>query len=312
MLWASAMSKARPIYPGAVLFCTRRTHKRQLLLRPSEEINQAILYIVAVLTRRHGVLLHALCAMSNHKHDVSTDPFGRVVELERDCHALIARVVNAMHGDFESLWSRQPACRVDCLKPDDVIDKIAYTMANPVEAFLVAHGKSWPGVRLAWPMRPRTIVRPAFFRTEELGGEWPEEALLELHRPPGFDHLSDDELAALIRDRIEARERAARGAARSAGKRFLGRRAVLAQSRRSYPASREAHFTLRPAVACRSKWTRIARLQEDKAWVERYDDALARHRAGEPDVVFPYGTWKLRVYYAFPCGPPPAHGRLVA
>lgn len=43
------MSKARPIYPGAVLFTTRRTHKRQLLLRPSDEVNQAILTLHADL-----------------------------------------------------------------------------------------------------------------------------------------------------------------------------------------------------------------------------------------------------------------------
>jgi len=306
------MSKARPIYPGAVLFTTRRTHKRQLLLRPSDEVNEAILYILAVLTRRHGVLLHAACAMSNHKHDVATDPLGRAVELDRDCHSLIARVVNALHGDFESLWSREPTCRVTCVEPDDVLDKIAYTMANPVEASLVAHGKSWPGVRLAWPMRPRTIKRPDFFRTEEVGGEWPEQATLELHRPPGFDHLTDDELAALLRQRIEAREQAARNTASAAGRHFLGRRAVLAQSRRAYPTSTEPRFTLRPAVACRSKWARIARLQEDKLWLERYHDALVRHRAGDPAVLFPYGTWKLRVYYAFPCGPPPARLRSAA
>ena len=84
------MSKARPIYPGAVLFSTRRTHKRQFLLRPSDEVNNAILYIIAVLAMRHRMLLHALCVMSNHKHDVSTDELGHIVEFERECHALIA------------------------------------------------------------------------------------------------------------------------------------------------------------------------------------------------------------------------------
>jgi hypothetical protein len=175
-----------------------------------------------------------------------------------------------------------------------------------------SHGKSWPGVRLAWPMRPRTIRRPDFFRSAEMGGDWPEEATLELHRPPGFDHLDDDELAALLRQQIEAREQAARDAARAAGKPFLGRRAVLAQSRSAYPTSSEARFTLRPTVACKSKWTRIARLQEDRAWLERYQHALARHRAGDPAVLFPFGTWKLRVYYSLPCGPPPADLRTAA
>lgn len=306
------MSRARPIYPGDVIFSTRRVHKRQLLLRPSDAVNQAIQYTVAVIAQRYEIQLHAICAMSNHLHQVASDPHGRRVEFDRDCHALLARIINALHGEFESLCAREPTCRVSCVEQADVLDKIAYTMANPVEATLVAHGRSWPGVRLAWPMKPRTIKRPDFFRTEELGGEWPEAATLELHRPPGFDHLDEDELAVVLRQRIEAREQAARDAARAAGRHFLGRRAVLAQSRRAYPTSTEARFTLRPSVACRSKWARIARLQEDALWLERYHEALARHRDGHPAVLFPYGTWKMRVYYALPCGPPPAGLRSAA
>jgi len=186
-----------------------------------------------------------------------------VVEFDRDCHSLIARVVNSMHGDFESLWSREPACRVTCLGREDVADKISYTLANPVEAHLVAHGHHWPGIRLAWPMKPRTVRRPAFFRTEEVGGAWPEEATLELHRPPGFDLLSDEALAALLQERIESREQAARASVRRAGKTFLGRRAVLAQRRDAHPQTREERFVLRPTVAAKWKWARIARLQED-------------------------------------------------
>lgn len=306
------MSKARPIFPGSVLFSTRRTHKRQLLLRPSDEVNEAILYIFAVLAQRYAIRPHALCVLSNHKHDVSTDEVGQIVEFDRDCHALIARAINWLHGDFESLWSREPTCRVTCLEPEDIVDKIAYTMANPVEASLVAHGKNWPGVRLAWPMRPRTVRRPKFFRGEEIGGTWPEEATLELHRPPGYESLSDEELAEHIRVRIEHREQVARDAARRANRRFLGRRGVLEQSRRAYPSSYEKHFGLRPSVACRSKWARIARLQQNRDWLERYNAALARLRAGERDVCFPYGTWKMRVYFSVTCDPPPAGLRAAA
>jgi hypothetical protein len=51
------MSKPRPVYPGAVLFLTRRVHKRQLLLLPDRRLNQLIVYIVAVLVERYQVLL---------------------------------------------------------------------------------------------------------------------------------------------------------------------------------------------------------------------------------------------------------------
>ena len=75
------------MFPGAVLFTTRRVHKRQFLLRPSKKVNQIIEYILAVLAERHGILLHAICILSNHGHDVSTDPEGKVVEFRRERHA---------------------------------------------------------------------------------------------------------------------------------------------------------------------------------------------------------------------------------
>ena len=309
------MSKARPVHPGAVVFSTRRVHKRQLLLRPSDHLNQAILYIVAVLARRYDIRLHALCVMGNHTHDVATDLLGRIVEFQRDCHALMTRVINAMHGDFESLWSREPTCRIECLEPGDVLDKIAYTMANPVSARLVAYGHNWPGVRCAWPMKPRTVRRPpGFFRDEKSGGHWPEEAILEFYPPPCADAASQDDLAALIRGTIDDYEDKARAKAKAGRMTFLGRAGVLRQSRYARPTSSEERFTRRPTIACRSKWARIERLQRDRAWLELYEAAKERVRAGEPNVLFPYGTWKVRVYYGAACEPPPdpAPGFLVA
>jgi putative transposase len=300
------MSKPRPVYPGAVLLITRRIHKRQLLLKPERRLNRLIEYIVAVFAKRHGVRVHAICVMSNHWHAVCSDPLGRIVEFERDVHAFIARAVNAMHGEFESIWAREPSCRVACLNPADIIDKIAYTLANPVAAHLVAHGKNWPGLRRSWPDRPRTIERPTgFFRDEEAGGAWPETAQLELHRPPDHDHLSHDELASLLLDRVEERERAARDAAKAAGKTFLGRHGVLAQSRKAFATSSERRFAPRPTVSTRSRWARIERLQQDRAWLAAYRASRERLCAGDTQVRFPYGTWKLRVYYHAPCEEPP-------
>ena len=95
--------------------------------------------------------------------------------------------LNAAHGDFESVWvSSEASSRVECEDPDDLVARIAYTMANPVEAGLVRYGKSWPGVRRAWPSKPIAIQRPPkFFRGAEQGGSWPEQATLRFCRTRG-------------------------------------------------------------------------------------------------------------------------------
>ena len=302
------MPKARPVFPGSTLFVTRRVHKRQLLLRPAPKLNQVIEYIFAVLAERHGIQPHALCAMSNHIHDVSTDPHGNIVEFRRDLHALLARHINAMFGDFESFWSRSQTILVDCAEPNDILDKIVYTLANPVEALLVAHGHNWPGVRRAWPAKPKIIRRPpGFFRDADDGGTWPEEVTLTFDRPPGFDEMSDESLGTLIRANLERREAGLRDEAKKAGKRFMGRKAVLRQSRYAYPSSCEKRFSLRPTVAAKSRWARVERLQRRKDWYQDYLGCFHELRAGNRDVLFPYGTYKLRSHYRIACRPPPPH-----
>jgi len=281
---------------------TKRVFGRQFRLRPCELTNAIIRYVVAVIAKKTGIKIHCIVAMSNHWHVCLTDPEGRISEFTRDCHAFIARAVNAAHGDFESLWSNEQTSHVTCVEPEDLVRKIAYAMANPVAAYLVAHGKNWPGVRTCWPAKPMIVKRPQrFFRGGKNGGQWPDTACLEMSRPPGYDEMSDDQLAEKIADAIKEREQMFRNRARKEGKRFLGRRAVLDQSRHASPHTREPRFKPSPRVACINKWRRIEKLQADKQWRADYKRALERWRAGDRTVVFPPGTYQMRVLHGVRC-----------
>ena len=306
LCFTGSMSLARPIMQNAQLMLTRRMHGREFRLRPCGKINAIIRYVVAVVARRTGIRLHSIVALSNHWHVCLTDFDGRICEFTRDCHAFIARAVNAEFGDFESIWASEQTSLVTCVEPSDLLAKIAYSMANPVEAGLVAHGKNWPGVRVSWPARPQAVRRPTrFFRDEAHGGTWPAVATLEMSRPPGYDELSDDELAAVIENAIEEREASFRVKAQCEGKGFLGRRAVLRQSRYKRPATQAPRFGLSPRVACRNKWRRIERLRSHRDWLSAYASAFSRWIAGEREVQFPYGTYKMRVLHRVACEPAP-------
>ena len=283
---------------------TRRVRGRTLLLRPSKRTNQIVGYVVAVISRRRNIQVHALKVMGNHWHVVLTDPDGAIVDFQRDCHQFIARGLNAHHDEVEAVWSSHPTSRVECEAPSDLVGRIAYTMANAVEAGLVRYGKSWPGLRMAWPRKAKTFKRPPkFFRGAKKGGKWPEEATLELTRPPGYDELSDDELAQVIDRAIEEREEGFRRQYDAEGRRFLGRRAVLAQSRHAVPTTREARSRISPKFASRDRARRIARILGNQQWLARYRNALRRWCAGERDVVFPAGTYKMRVLHGVACAP---------
>lgn len=274
---------------------TRRASRRMFLLRPGERTNKIIGYLLAVYARRRGLRLHAVCFLSNHEHLVATDPKGKVVDFTRDFHSMVARHINASFDDFENLWSTEQTNLVRLAEPVDVIDKIAYTMANPVLSGLVKHGRSWPGIRRAWPAKPRVYRRPAGFLRDP--GSWPATATLEMERPPGREDLTDAERAAEIAEAIEARESEGRAAVARKGRRFLGRRAILRQPRHGRPWTREPRGGISPRHACKNKWLRVERLMADRAWLDRYDACYQRWRSGDHDVVFPYGTYKLRVQH---------------
>ena len=306
------MSLPRPVIPGSTVFSTRRVHKRQLLLRPSPKVNQVVEYIYAVLAERHEVQLHALCVMSNHVHDVATDPLGRLPDFQRDAHALIARHLNALHRNREALWSCRPTSRVQCVTAEAIADEIVYTVVNPVAARLVDRCHQWPGAHGAWPAAPRVIRRPpGFFRSRDDGGKWPDEVTLRFHRPPGFDDVSDIELARSLKGAIRRREDALRTERHQRGLSLLGRRRVLAQSRYSYPSEPERRSEGVPCVAARSRAAVVEFLVDRRLWLTAYRTALAGFQIGDRDVVFPYGTFKMRLYCRVACGPPVQHGGAV-
>ena len=286
---------------------TKRVRGREFRLRPSERTNALVMYVVAVVARRTNVRIHAISVLSNHWHVCLSDPDGRICEFTRDCHSFIARSVNAAHGDFESLWSSEQTSHVHCVEPDDLIGKIAYVMANPVEGFLVRFGHTWPGVRAAWPQAPRVVKRPrGFFRGENEGGVWPDEATFELSRPSGHDELSDHELAERIEAAITEREERFRQQADREGIAFLGRRQVLRQSRHACPKTRAPRFGVSPRVACKNKWRRIERLRQNRAWTRDYAVAWRAWANGDRDVVFPHATYQMRVFHRVTCAPPPS------
>jgi REP element-mobilizing transposase RayT len=302
------MTAPRQVLAGTTYLVTRRCFQRQLLLRPCPQTNQIFLYLLAVAARRSGVRVHAFCVLSNHFHLVVTDPDARLPAFEQYLDSLVARAVNASLGRWESFWAPSSYSAVALLAPDDIIDKTAYTLANPVAAGLVRRGQDWPGL---WSDPEQvgsslTVPRPdAFFRKD---GPMPESVDLELTAPPGFGSPAD------FRDRVAAalhlhEERAAVALA-SQGRELLGPDQVLRQTPTDRPATDEPRGQLSPRIACRDKWKRIEALSRLKDFLASYRAAWTAMTKGARDVLFPNGTYWVRVMLGARCagldGPGPA------
>jgi hypothetical protein len=294
------MTAPRQVLEGVCSLVTRRCSERRFFLRPSRDTNAIALYLLAVLSERYGILVHAFCLLSNHYHFVVTDPEARLPDFHRDFDALVARAVNCSLGRWESLWDRDSYSAVRLEGRDAILEKTVYVLANPVEAGLVRRGAEWPGLwsgeRLMRGQRLE-IRRPERFFRED--GPLPPVASLKLHPPPGFDDQADfvDEVFARLRDEEDriAAERA------RAGRGFLGVARVLAQNPNARPASGEPRRDLNPRVACRNKWKRIEALLALKEFRRTYREAFEAWRAGLREVVFPPGTWLMRVQHLARC-----------
>jgi hypothetical protein len=273
---------------------TRRTAERRFFLRPSKETNEAYVYCFAVAAARYGIDVYWLSTLSNHEHPGLHDQRGNYPEFLRYFHSLLARCLNAHLGRWEGFWSSEQSCVLQLGDGAAIFDRMVYGLTNSVKDHLVDKVVNWPGVNsLLYQLhdKPMVVKRPKWFFDEQ--GDMPEEVELRFVRPPEFAHLSHDEWADKLRRAVAAEERKAAQERERTGRRVLGRKAILRQSPFSCPKSCKARRGLKPRVATRDKWRRIELLQRNKRFQQRYLEAYERRRAGELDVVFPYGTYQL-------------------
>jgi len=260
-------------------------------------------YCLALAALVTGVQIHAVCVLSDHWHAVVTDPHGRIPAFLEWVHKFVAKCTNAALGRWENLWSSEPPSIVRLEDDESVLDRIVYTLCNPTAAGLVAYGHEWPGLRT----RPRDLAgsersvrRPdVFFRK---AGPTPETAVLRIV-PPAIEGKTRDEVAREIEERVRAREREIRDEAARDGRSFLGRKRVLAQDPFDSPKTREPRRELSPRVAAADPSIRVQALGLLQKFQQEYRAAFEKWKQGIREVVFPYGTYALRIRAAVACAP---------
>src|SRR6187402_2935003 len=138
--------RPRRIVPGTTVLVTRRTQRRTHLLRPEQRVNDIFTYLLAVIAKRHGVLVHAAVLMSTHEHLVVTDVNGRLPRFLAELHRMLALCVKVLRKWEGEVWDGAKTSVVELRTPQAVIEKLAYVAANPVAAGLVRKACDWPGV----------------------------------------------------------------------------------------------------------------------------------------------------------------------
>jgi hypothetical protein len=256
---------------------------------------------LAVAASKTGVLLHAVCFMSNHWHGVLSDPFARLPEFLEHFHRLFAKAQNASLGRWENLWSSDKTSVVLLVSDADVLEKMAYTIANPTVAGLVRSPREWPGVITARVGERLAVDMPDVFFDPE--GALPHTVTLEFTRPPIYTQLETAVLARHLAVAVERHVREAREHLAKQGRRFIGAKAVLQQSFDAVPKTIEPRRNPNPRIAAAHTPERVQAIRRLLAFLRDYRAAWLAWRDGNRARVFPAGTYALRVYARVACAP---------
>ncbi len=286
------MSKPRRILPGSVYLISRRCSERRFFLRPDDETNRGVLFCLLVAALRFDIGIISALAHINHWQGTVLDFFGRLPEFLHHFHAMLAKHQNTLRGRSENFWASQQTSVVELLDPEDIVEKTAYVLANPVKDQLVELAHEWRGISTLDALRtgnPLTATQPKhFFRRGPNGAK---TLTMELTLPPGFS--SREEFCGRVDARIAEIEDEARTVRRQNGTRVMGMTRVLRQHWNDAPREPKSKPGISPTLAARDRSTRIEALRENKAWLEAYGLARRQHAAGDREAVFPAGTYWL-------------------
>ena len=284
---------------------SRRCTQRGRYFRPDWAINCLVGYVVGYVQMRFGFLLHYLIVMSTHVHygvtdQVQQDKDSDVPHFTRDMHSLIARARNRFLKRRENLWSAGNGT-YNFLASDlleDMIERYVYALCNPTTDGLVPHYRKWPGLVLTpGPSGKRTyrFRRPPFFFS------WFMPEYVEVVVTAPKSPLSPREFMTEVHRRVNERNAETAALMRAEGRKFAGAAYVTSESPFSRSTSKEKSTGGDPQYASSDRAWRREQYLLRQNFLQTYKLCLEAYRAGDTDVVFPNGTFKMVDTYGARC-----------
>lgn len=313
------MTAVNPYYEETTYFLSRRIAFRKFLLTPSsKKINNIIGYCIAVAAKKFNIDIYNYVAMSNHLHMVAHDHDATLPFFLADVHRNIAKCLNAELKRFGTFWDSSKPGETMLPTTEDVLDKMLYTMLNPVKAGLVEKHQHWPGL-ISKPSdfsktlvfkRPRSYFglsqkqknkrllnkkgRIKDYKAQRVS-KLPDTIELKLKIPPGFAHLDEEVFKELLLKEMRSRESEIK--IERKGKPVLGRRNVIRMNPFSEPKSKPKKSSLNPRVAGKNKEIYIMTQVMIKNFRIDHGTARLSYKGGDRETEFPYGTFAMRIHH---------------
>ncbi len=322
------MSRPRKIDPGTTFFVTVRCANRSFRLVPKPEVRDSINYIfkAAAAAFSDRIHIHEFEFLSNHFHILGTDLDACLPAFMRELNRAISRQLNALRGiRGTNIEKGYNLCQVDMFTGDRALEHAVYILTQATAAHLVERASEWkaPNSFATEYGVPESVKRPEcglWSRPNDLRhhpasrrsgraryaghSNAPETVVFELVRPPIYAELSDSALRARIRRCVEVREDELIRERRRTGRRVAGWNRVVSRNFLEIPAKGEEYFARVPSFSAATPDRRAALARAHASFRAAYNRALARFIDGVRDVLFPPGTYLMRVVHKAVCADP--------
>ena len=283
------MSLPRCVLEGTTYLITRRCLGRHFLLRPDPALNQVFVYCLGRAAKKYGVRVHAVGVMSNHYHLVLTDVRAVLPAFMQTLNRSLAMCIKRLRQWEEVLFEPHVSYSAVELRGDkEILDKVAYTVLNPVSAALVRTPARWPGVLSTLEVLKAgklEATRPAlWFRADA-----PDQAKVRFSVPSVFG--SREHYFGALEALLAARLRVLHREHRRRGLRYFGRASVLGTRVTDRPRTQKPRLGRSPTFSAltRARW--LEAVKRLRAFRLAYRAAYQAWRRGDRDTEFPCGTW---------------------
>lgn len=281
------MTQPKRHIAGQTAFMTRRTFHGTYFLRPGEDTRELAGYLFARAARSTGLKVHGAMMMSNHGHNVSTDPNAARSKFMQRFHSQMGIKRNLQLGREDSLWDCKEAGDMALLDLKKIIDKLIYTFTQPVKDGCVDRVEEWTGFMIL----PRHWGKEMKFRRPDVVGDsLPEYETLTPQPPPGFEHLPLEDVIAFFEDLIRKEEDRLRSLREGPP---MGIEACEAMDPFFVPTKKRPRSTLNPRYSGSDATRLRVALNHYFAWRRVHRRMRQLLAEGHQDVVFPAGTKQM-------------------
>ena len=290
---------------GSTYHVSRRCKDGICFLSPNREaINEAMVFTLAVAAQRTKVQIHSFMIMENHMHYVATDPQGQMGKFLQEYHRLSAYAVKGIRHVEGCIWENEKASVTFLPDRRAILQAMAYGYLNPQKAGMVGNWRDWFGARSEPEQcgnayikvnRPSCFSPKGVFRNQKT-------ITLRLVTPPGYSRDKKKRFMKEINEVLEASLKKLEQEEEDDGIVHEPCNFLRVEKRASlnWQEIKRKKASCRPSAGRRRYWD-PATWERHCDFQEAYKMALARWRSGNRDVVFPSGTYWLRLFHRAFC-----------